>query len=164
MLFAASFYGASDNIKAAIIAFAGVAGVAIYKNSEIRKREINARHFAEKREAYMTIIDIFFELIEAQKKQKNLSSSQLQKKMTLFKKRMIVWGGCDVIQAWNELEMRVDADSSSRDLVVRMEKILRAIREDLGHDDSLLEFGQLWGLILTVEGKKELFGEDFGDD
>ncbi len=38
-----------------------------------------------------------------------------------------------------------------------MESVLRTIRKDLGHDDSALKFGSLWGLVLVAEDKNAAF-------
>jgi len=41
-----------------------------------------------------------------------------------------------------------------------MENILTAIRQDLGHDDGLLEFGQLCRLFILEEDKQKMFELD----
>jgi len=104
---------ASDDIKAAVIGIFGTAIIAIYANYESRQREIEARHFAEKRQAYMAFVDIFFSLLnnavsekskpkEIQKKQKPLPV----KEMIEFKKNLMFWGSAKAIQAWNDYETK----------------------------------------------------------
>jgi len=42
-------------------------------------------------------------------------------------------------------------------MLEEMEKILRTIRKDLGHDDSQLEFGSIFKLLIVAEDKEKLF-------
>ena len=56
--------------------------------------------------------------------------------------------------------MKSDNGLSPKEMIQEMEKILRAIRKDLVHDDSMLKFGSLWGLMLVAKDKKMALGEE----
>ena len=58
---------ADANVKAGIVGLLGVFLAAILTNFFTRRREINAQHFSEKREAYGKIIDIVFDIISSTK-------------------------------------------------------------------------------------------------
>lgn len=159
-VFAYSFYEASANVKASLIGFLGVTGIAIYTNYQTKQREIKARHFTEKRKGYESFVDLFFKAIKATKNKKSRPDKDLQKNMMEFKKSLLIWGGTDVIKSWNDYEKTVTNSHISErelklpELIQLSEDILRAMRKDLGHDDTSLEFGQLMSLILDEEGKK----------
>lgn len=62
---------ADANVKAGIVGLLGMFFTAILTNFFTRKREINARHFSEKCEAYGKIIDIVFDIILRQNLERN---------------------------------------------------------------------------------------------
>ena len=149
---------ADANVKAGIIGILGVLLAAILTNFFTRRREINARHFAEKRGAYGEIIDIVFDVISSTKSGKNLPDKALVNKMMVFKKRLMVWGGPEVIESWNEFEIESEgAGDDPKKILTAMECVLRAIRKDLGHDDHQLKFGSLFGLLILAKDKKKFF-------
>ena len=154
---------ADANVKAGVIGILGVLLAAILTNFFTRRREINARHFLEKREAYGKIIDIVFDLIASIKSGKNLPEKTLVNKLLAFKKGLMVWGGPEVIESWNEFEIESERAGNSNDpemLITVMERMLRAIRKDLGHDDHQLKFGSLIGLLILGKDKKKLLKND----
>lgn len=154
---------ADANVKAGIIGILGVLLAAILTNFFTRRREINARHFLEKREAYGKIIDIVFDMIASTKSGKSIPDKTLVNKMLVFKKGLMVWGDPEVIELWNEFEIeseRVRNDDDPRIILTAMEHVLRAIRKDLGHDDGRLKFGSLFGLIILGKDKKKFFEND----
>ena len=75
----------------------------------------------------------------------------------------MVWGSPGVIQAWNSFELQSQnaPDTDPRNIVTAMERVLRVIRKDLGHDDRLLGFGSLFGLVIVAEDKEMFFGVVF---
>ncbi len=159
-LFIDNFRVADAGIKASLIGLFGVISAALVTHYQTKKREINARHFSDKREAYMHMIDLLFELLLSTKKNEKLPEEKMIEKMTQFKKALIVWGGPQIIEAWNRFEIESNDGPSSEKMIHDMEKILRAIRKDLGHDDGMLKFGSLWGLLLVAKDKKLLLGEE----
>ena len=70
-----------------------------------------------------------------------------------------MWGGPEFIEAWNHYELKVDENLSSEGHILEMEKVLRAVRKDLGHNDSTLEFGNLSALLLVAKDKKKYIGK-----
>jgi hypothetical protein len=158
--FGKTFLDSSSEVQAGIISFIGVMLVALYTHSTTKKREITARHFTEKRKVYLHFIGFIFQLFEAQKKTGGMKESELIKEMTKFKQNLLVWGSADVINAYNDFENANEVlennqqDTSTVFFIV--EKLYRAIRQDLGHDDSNLPNGELVGLTLNAESKKQV--------
>ena len=161
-IFISSFLEASPNIKAVIIGFAGTATVALITHQKTRKREIDARHFADKRVGYMAFIDLMFSIVLAargddkDKIEKAVGNIDMEKDILSFKKAIMVWGGSDLIQAWNDYEINSNKLQGTPGVIMEMDKLLRAIRKDLGHSDSTLKDGELVGLNLKPKDKERL--------
>ncbi len=71
--------GQPPSVKAVIIGLLGVFIGGIITHFQTKKREIKARHFADKREGYLHIIDLLFDIIFSVKVGKELA----QKSVTL---------------------------------------------------------------------------------
>jgi hypothetical protein len=155
-VFVTNINAADASVKAGLIGLFGVFSAALITNYQTKKREIDARHFADKREGYMHMIDLLFDLILSVKKGEEMAKKEMVSKMMSFKKALIVWGSAEIIDIWNQYEIKSDENLKPEQMIVEMEKILRAIRKDLGHDDSRLKFGNLWGLMLVAKDKKIL--------
>ena len=152
---------ANPNVKAGLVGVLGLILAALLAHHYTKRRETIARHFSDKRQGYMNIINILFDIISSTKSGKKLSEKQLADKMMTFKKALIVWGGPEVIETWNKFEITSSSGNlEANEMIIQMEKILRAIRKDLGHDDRSLKFGSLWGLILVADDKRRLLDEN----
>ena len=150
---------ADANVQASIVGLFGLLLTGLVTNAYTKRREINARHFSEKREAYGKIIDIVVEAMSSAKSGRSAPTKNLTNKMIGYKKELMVWGGSEVIQLWNQFELESAKESTDpNNALVLMEKVLRALREDLGHDDHGLEFGNLIGLFIVAKDKKIIFG------
>ncbi|PCI40898.1 MAG: hypothetical protein COB46_05785 [Rhodospirillaceae bacterium] len=152
-LFVQNIQEADANIKVGLIGFLGMLSATLITHNQTKNREINARHFAEKREAYKLMFDLLFDLIESTKNDKKIPEKGLIKKMMEFKKALLIWGGQEIIHSWNDYEKKSEEAMSSEETLMQLESIFRAIRKDLGHDDNLLRDGSLVGLILKAEDK-----------
>ena len=145
---------ADANVQASIVGLFGVFVTGLVTNVYTRRREINARHFSEKREAYGKIIDIVVEAMSSAKSGKSGRTKNLENKMIACKKELMIWGGSEVIQLWNKFELESAKESTAPNNVLGLlEKVLRALRKDLGHDDHSLEFGNLIGLFIVAKDK-----------
>ncbi|MDH5639612.1 MAG: hypothetical protein OEZ04_14085 [Nitrospinota bacterium] len=186
-LFIISLPEASGDIKVGFLSISGAVILAIYANYNSRQREIDAhrfikmreieaRHFADKQQAYLKYFNIVFEELEKIKKLKSSSADtsskgedkkkeKLQEDMMEFKKGLMTWGSSKAIRAWNDFEMlsgegpieNQQPEEKIKEFNSASDNFLRVIREDLGHDDSSLKPGSLWGLILNAKSKRELF-------
>ena len=148
---------ADASIMVGLIGLLGMLTAALIAHYQTKKREINARLFDDKSKGYMHMIDLLFDFIIKGKKGEELTEEQTLEGMLKFKKALIVWGGPKVIEAWNSFEVNSASERTPHDMVREMEGILRAMRKDLGHDDSALKFGSLWGLMLVAEDKNAAF-------
>ncbi len=167
-LFIYFFVNASSDVKAGVIAFSAAVIATLFSHRQTKKREIDARHFEEKRTAYLKFVEIMFETfkdakIDDDKKAKRIerkkekSEQQLLSAMIDFTKGLVVGGDPEMVKAWIEFSSYADENSDEPGgMMLATEKLLRAIRKDLGHDDSLLPAGQLLMLILDTDGKRTI--------
>lgn len=162
--FIVSLWNSSPEVQAGIIGFIGAVLIAAYTHTNSKKREIEARHFTEKRQAYMQYINLLFGLLhenkngKPSKREQPLNQQQI-KQMMEFKKQLLVWGSAEVIQAYYQFEQACDPEVEGYEVtktLLASEKLFRALRKDLGHDDSILGDVDLVGLILKPESKREL--------
>lgn len=143
-------------IKAAIIGGLLSVGVALWTQNQIKKREQAARLHDRKREAYGSLVDILFGVLQQQGTRRGVDHAKAVAAMRDCKKQILLWGGHEFIRKWARMEEGTEAITSDRDKVLVLESVLRMAREDLGHDDSALAKGELIGLLLTSEARDEL--------
>ncbi len=158
-VFIANISKADTSVIAALIGFPPVIIAALAAHYYTKKREIDARLFADKRAGYTEVMDLIFDILMATKNNQKLSNKNMLEKMLRFKKALIIWGGPKAITAWNEFELQSGRSPSNEEMFQQMEKILRAIREDLGHDDGTLPNGSLMALIIVAEDKGIVLGK-----
>lgn len=147
---------AEPGIQSGILALIGVTVSGIIAHRSAKKREIEARHFAEKREGYKAFINIIFDtLLAAKLGKKPPTDKELANRLVEHKKMLMTWADADVIKMWNEAEINfVDVGKKSpHEILLIWDKLLRAMRKDLGKDDSQLDDGELVSLILLAEDK-----------
>ena len=147
---------AEPGIQSGILALIGVTASGIIAHNSAKKREIEARHFAEKRKGYTAFIDIILDTFMAEKLgKKPPTEKELLSKFVDYKKVLLTWADADVIKMWNETETNfVDiGNKDHKEVLLIWDKMLRTIRKDLGKDDSQLNDGELASVILLPEDK-----------
>ena len=159
-----ALFKADAAVQSGVLALVGVVAAGIIAHSSAMKREIEARHFDEKREGYKNFVDLMFDAIVAEKfGKKRLSERELHGKMLELKKMLLTWADAHVIKTWNELEMGMSEAQDDPDAAKQLliwDGFLRQMRKDLGKDDSQLAKGELISLILRAEDKHKVRGKD----
>ncbi|MDE2976142.1 MAG: hypothetical protein OXU63_01325 [Acidobacteriota bacterium] len=83
-----------------------------------------------------------------------MSDKTILERFMPFKKALLVWASPKMIETWDAFEVAgsdPEAMKDARATMLRLDDILRAMRSDLGHDDSALPRGKLVSLILVAE-------------
>ncbi len=158
-LFIQSLLEADPGITAAVIGAIAVMIAGMWSHYSNRRREINSRHFIEKKNAYMHLITLIFDIMKATKEKVEFKEEIMLERLIEFKRELMVWGDQKVIEALHNFENKSatlsnDKESSATLLVV--DDLLRAIRKDLGHNDSQLKEGSLVGMLLIAEEREKL--------
>ncbi len=108
-------------------------------------RDSNARHFEQKRHAY----EGFFELLHMMIENPKLPEKKLLEHMKKFKKDAFIWASADVLLNFYKFEE--DASNPST-----VDELFRAIRQDLGHDDSKLKPLDLYKWFLRADERHKI--------
>ena len=137
--------------------------IALIRNAQMKKREINALLFRDKAEIYEKFMDIIKNLILSTKgfgkHSKKIDPNFLAKEMADIKAKAIIFGGRELIEAFNKFQKAAnDKDPLAR--IREAEELLRAFRSDLGHRDALLKKGELIK-IFTVSEDDDAIDEIF---
>lgn len=148
-------YAKWEDLDANTLATVFTGLVVIYGYSETKKRETVARHFIEKKNAYGDFINFICKISERKNQGKN-SFQEMVNKTETFKRALITWGGKDIIDAYNRYTRTANPATTDKDLFLLVDDLLRAIRKDLGHNDSKLKRGELVGMFLDNESKEKL--------
>lgn len=67
--------------------------------------------------------------------------------------QLITWASDDVIKAWNQFKQLTARNPEPVDVMLGFEKVLVAVRADLGHKSSDLATGALLGLFINDVGR-----------
>ena len=160
-LFYGYFVSSDANVKASLIGLGTVIVAAIITHTYSKKREIQARHFSEKSKAYEPIFNLIFDSIRMTKEGKEFTEDQMISKSLEIKKSLMIWGGQDVLQAWIKYEK--EANNKHKTAIQNIDKVIRKIRKDIGHDDSLLKSGELLKLLVVSDDWDKLPQGDEND-
>lgn len=158
-VFVRSLLDADSGVSAAVIGAISVIGMGIWSHYSTRILEINSRHFIEKKTAYLGFINIIFDLFDAQGEGKKIKQETLIKQLMKFKQELMVWGDQAVIEALQIYEYKSalsPKDNNATEQLLIADDLLRAIRKDLGHNDSQLMRGSLIGMLLISEDRDKL--------
>lgn len=148
---------AAPAVQSGILAIVGVVTVGIIANTSAKKREIEARHFNEKREGYTAFVDMMMESLLAEKSgRKPPTKRELLDILMKYKKMLLIWADADVIKMWNKVEMMGINNTDGKAALMVWDELLRVMRKDLGKDDSQLAKGELISLILRDEAKDKV--------
>ncbi len=147
---------ADPGITAAIIGFIGAFVLGVWTHRVTKMREINVRQFLDKKKAYMTFVDVIFDLVKAIRNKTDMPQKELIDRMFSFKKELLVWGDQDVIMAMENYEKLAAKKPSVSELLLIVDDLLRAIRRDLGHNDNKLERGKLVSMLIVAEDRDKL--------
>ena len=130
------------------------AGALFAVNVYAKKRESRDKAAQEirvkKTELYEELIGIIFNVLLARKQgKKEMSEAELAKAFARITPKIVVWASAKVIAQWNLIKANSTGAVDVISMVDSWEVLLRAIREDLGHDDTKLHERQLSRLFVN---------------
>ena len=160
-LFVGYFKASTDDIKVSLMGAGGVVITALVSQYYIKKREIGTRQFLQKTEAYTPLFDLIFDVFTSKISGKDIEEKTIVAEMIKIKKSLVIWGNADVLNAWEQFE-RTSHCNDPYDTLSAVETVFKAIRKDLGHNDSTLKKGGLLALIIRDdEAEQEAFIADY---
>jgi hypothetical protein len=137
------------NVASAIVA--AFAGLVVLVLGQIfnRNRQIAEAHRDKKVEVYAKFGQLLIDLQQATKQGKAdelLKSDRVYNSIVDFNRDVLLWGSPSVIRAF--LDYRVESNVTGPLVLVKMDRMLRAIRKDLGLSNWRLQQGDLVKLCL----------------
>ena len=115
----------------------------VLSKSYDRKREIEQAQRANKAEIYEALLKfVFGHVFMAQHPDQAPSDAEGFDFFNRFTQRVIVWGSDDVLRQFSKWKFSMN-DSDPNAVVFEMEKLLFAIRKDMGHKNAGLRRGDI---------------------
>jgi hypothetical protein len=97
---------------------------------------------------YEELIEGIFKMLRAIKKGEQSPENEIEDFMFSFAQQAIVWGSDSVLEAFYNFRHGNNPDDA-RQIAIYLEKLMLAVRKDLGHSNTGLSQGKLLGLFLN---------------
>ncbi len=128
--------------------------------NETKKLEMKKLHFLDKKETYLNFINQIMpdsNINPNDEGQNKARAKARNKAMVTFRKELLIWGSAESIIAMAEFEkFGHNNPKAGNKIFIPYEKLIRAIRKDLGHDDTDLPKSDLASIYLDADGKEEI--------
>ena len=132
----------------------------LVEHNRIRSREVEARLHDDKRRVYLRVLNVWWKLMDRVAAGSEQFPKKDQDEFKAAKQEMMMFAAGSVIELWNEMEQAAGqlaaGESVGREGLLRFDRIMRAMRQDLGYDDSELAEGQLFALLIRGDDKDSL--------
>lgn len=111
--------------------------IASQQYKKAKEREAEARLFLEKSKIYEEIVEIIFSLFAAAKGLSgNVEQEELTRKMLEIRKRLIIWGSFEAIEALDAISDVEEGEATSPELMFKkLGALYSSVRSDLSHND-----------------------------
>ena len=101
-----------------------------------KEREIDARLFAQKSESYSNLIKLFSDLLTGPALgKKQMDDVRLARALVDARTALIIWGGWRTFEALNDVSTKSPASGDLLAPIDLLDKLIAAMRVDLGHRD-----------------------------
>lgn len=109
---------------------------------------IKKDHRDKKAPIYEEYVAYMTKMFLSQLTEEESGAEGLRRFFTDFNGKLTIWGGDLVIQEWTKFrELTLQSESDSRAVAIAYERMIRAIRKDLGHNNKGLEAN---GVLLSM--------------
>lgn len=140
---------AATVIAGIITASASVFAVIKSKQSEHR-RDIENKLRKQKAPIYEEFSSFLFRVLMSAKTDQAVSQEEMLQFVVNFNRRLIVWGADSVIKEWSSFKgLNERTNYPPAMALIAIERILYAIRADMGHKNKGLEQGDLLAIFIN---------------
>lgn len=140
---------ADSDLKLGVITAGGSALAFVINNAIQSSRERRARLFEAKREAYGDFIGSFMSFFHRFAQDQEVPPHEMVNAIRSLSTDVMTWGSAATVNAFNRYQREnIIPTSDPKELFRRTEIFLRALRKDLGHNDSSLRNFALTKLLL----------------
>ncbi len=127
----------------------------IWSKRSDRQKQIEEAHREKKVSAYEEFLEFVFKLLVSSKSGKPLTTEEMEDFLSKFNQKMIVWGSDSVLKEFSNFRRFTTISSNGSNpqdasgIMFSLEKMLYAIRSDVGHGNKNLVKGDLLSLFIT---------------
>lgn len=148
---------ADSDLKLGVITAGGSALTFVINNAVQSSRERRARLFETKREAYGGFFTSFTSFFHRISQGEEIPQDEMMRAIQTLSTDVMTWGSAETINAFNQYQ-RVNAAPAKdqKELFLRTETFLRALRKDLGHNDASLKSLALTKLLVRGDEHDKL--------
>jgi hypothetical protein len=82
-------------------------------------------------------------------KESGPAGPELEEFMASLQDKLLIWGPAPVVRAWAHAMRVFESEPEPRDAMLAYAELLRAVRQELGHDDSTLDTRDLLRLFVN---------------
>jgi len=121
-----------------------------YRYIEEREKQQERRVKQEKMIGpYNKLISLILEILNAGKQGKQMSEQEIQKRYKEFSIEVLLHGSNEVIAKWGAYRGGVQSSQDPKEIMLGLEKVLYAIRVDLGFDTTGVAKGDILNLFMN---------------
>lgn len=104
-------------------------------------------------EPVKSVFDLFDKMFVSKAK---VPQAEVLKRMMDIRKQMIVRGEADLVLEWERFVEAVQRNSELEEKIAASERLFRALRKSIGHDDTDVPFGTFMATYLTSEDRRKI--------
>ena len=136
--------------------FAGLMPSGILWHLQIRKEEKEERDWLlRNKEAFLAeIVDTLTSALHDKKNSEEKKGEIMLKRLERLQPALLIWGKPYVFYAWNDMQKNSHSTESMESKIKNGERLMRAIRKQLKHDDTSLKPGMVWATLLNTGDKQ----------
>lgn len=149
------FWFFTPEVLLAFIAGATPSVILLYLQNRKEEKEHHNWLLRNKEACLAEIVDIFISSLHDTKGREEEKAKRVIQRIKSLQPALFVWGSPSIICAWNEMQEKFSAGGSIENATRTGERFFRAIRKELGHDDTSLKPGELWATLLKPGEKQK---------
>ncbi|MDQ3749949.1 MAG: hypothetical protein M3367_13210 [Acidobacteriota bacterium] len=116
-----------------------------------RQKEIEQELRKQKAPIYEEFSELLFKVLKTSKSGEQIPENELLDFIYKFNQKLLVWGGNNVIKEWANFRINTQSENKYA-VLIAVEDILLAIREDMGHSNEKLKRGDLLSVFINDIG------------
>ena len=139
-------------LAAAALTVVGSLATVLLTKWQERRTQVQLALRDKKVPMYEQLITLVFDALLGGKRGKKMTEAEMAKRLADLTPGLVVWGAADVVKAYatfRRLSAQPGAAEKGAAVMLSVEQIFRMIRKDLGHDDSILNDGDILAFFIN---------------
>lgn len=127
----------------------------LYKSEKEKRLTIQSQLSEKKYNAYVKIIELFYGTFENTLKKKTHNPQDIERKMIEIVKEIAIYGSDDVVKKFSHWKSNSSTTTHPTTALKNYLAIIIAIREDMGHPKTKVNFDDILGMIVSEYAKEK---------